>query len=1094
MSDRADGTGRDGRASIGRLPRVVVLLLLAAALQACGDDGVGPDQGPRLEVWPEIGLLLGVGDTIQLTAFAFNELGAALEDAPVSWSSSDTAVADADGNGLVTARGVGSAIVVARAAGGVDSAFITVDPRLILRNYCGGCHGSAGHSGTLFPLTSCPACHLMSRDPEEANHGFVSTDHRRASEGYELVGAHAPLLCEACHQLNVAGGTPHWLVDDQNDCVGCHQAAYDSVHAASGIPTSCNECHSEIAWDSVTFDHALVSGGFELLGRHQEIECTSCHDDVNGAPLFEGANQDECFTCHVDDYERQHGGTGIPTACLNCHTNEGWGVVDFDHAAVSGGFDLLGVHAVLACSYCHDIDNGSQPLWQPADENDCVSCHRSDYDAQHAGSGTPLSCGDCHTVDGPWSNVTFDHAQVSGGFALIGAHTQLACLACHRPDGSPIFITKNEANCVLCHRADYDIQHAGSGIPMTCTDCHSVDGPWSDVSFDHAQASGGFMLMGRHQMIPCTSCHDAVTFEPRHNPAGHEDCITCHQSDYDSRHQGSGTPTTCLDCHTNEGWGVSDFDHAAVSQGFDLVGAHLQLGCSNCHDASNNDQPFWDPVDENDCATCHQADYDARHGGSGFSTNCLQCHTIESWTGAVFDHLEASAGFELIGAHGQLLCTACHQTDGTPLFNTKDETNCVFCHQSDYDGQHAGSGIPVTCTDCHTVDGPWTDVWFDHGFASGGFDLVGAHATLACTLCHDSSNGAALYLTKDENDCVICHQAEYDGQHTGTGIPTTCGDCHTPVGPWANVSFDHGQASSGFDLVGAHATASCTACHDPSNGVPVWETNDERNCAVCHQGLYDSQHGGTGIPVTCGDCHNTSTWTGAVFDHPAASGGFDLIGAHTALACTACHDPSNGVPIWSTNDENLCIACHQADYDSRHAGTGFPTSGCTDCHTVNGPWSSVSFDHTSASGGFALVGKHSVIACTGCHDAVGGAPLFTTRDDNDCIACHEALYVGAHGQGGGTPTTCENCHTRNTWTEISFDHDAQYFPIYTLRHRGKWNSCSDCHTDPGDFAIFSCLNCHAHSRSRMDSDHSGENGYQYDSIKCLECHPKGIAD
>jgi hypothetical protein len=387
-------------------------LLIAVSIQACGDDGVGPQGGPRVEVWPEIGMLVSIGDTVQLIGFAFDELGAQLEDAPFSWASSDTTVADVDGNGLVRARGIGHASIVASAAGGVDSALITVDPLMILQNYCGGCHRSAGHSSTGFPLKACPACHLMNRDPDDDRHGFVSVDHKRASDGYALVDAHAPLLCEDCHQLNVQGGTSYWDVADQNDCVGCHLEAYDSIHAGSGFPTACSDCHSQIAWDSVTFEHAAASGGFELLGRHQEIECTSCHDGVTGAPLFLGANQEECFTCHLDDYERQHGGTGIPTACLNCHTNEGWGVVNFDHGIVSGGFDLIGAHAALGCSYCHDVNNNDAQFWHPADENDCITCHQNDYDSQHAGTGTPTACADCHTVDGPWSAVTFDHTQI----------------------------------------------------------------------------------------------------------------------------------------------------------------------------------------------------------------------------------------------------------------------------------------------------------------------------------------------------------------------------------------------------------------------------------------------------------------------------------------------------------------------------------------------------------------------------------------------------------------------------------------------------------------------------------------------------------
>ena len=72
------------------------------------------------------------------------------------------------------------------------------------------------------------------------------------------------------------------------------------------------------------------------------------------------------------------------------------------------------------------------------------------------------------------------------------------------------------------------------------------------------------------------------------------------------------------------------------------------------------------------------------------------------------------------------------------------------------------------------------------------------------------------------------------------------------------------------------------------------------------------------------------------------------------------------------------------------------------------------------------------------------------------------------------------------------NHDASFFPIYSGKHRGKWASCSTCHTVQNNFAQFSCFGCHPHSdQNETDNNHQGEPGYIYDSQACYNCHPQG---
>jgi hypothetical protein len=72
------------------------------------------------------------------------------------------------------------------------------------------------------------------------------------------------------------------------------------------------------------------------------------------------------------------------------------------------------------------------------------------------------------------------------------------------------------------------------------------------------------------------------------------------------------------------------------------------------------------------------------------------------------------------------------------------------------------------------------------------------------------------------------------------------------------------------------------------------------------------------------------------------------------------------------------------------------------------------------------------------------------------------------------------------------NHDAQFFPIYSGRHQNRWTRCSDCHSQPSNFTVFSCLGCHGQTETA--SHHGGVSGYLYDSNACLSCHPRGEAN
>ena len=136
----------------------------------------------------------------------------------------------------------------------------------------------------------------------------------------------------------------------------------------------------------------------------------------------------------------------------------------------------------------------------------------------------------------------------------------------------------------------------------------------------------------------------------------------------------------------------------------------------------------------------------------------------------------------------------------------------------------------------------------------------------------------------------------------------------------------------------------------------------------------------------CDLSYPTSQWDDPNVDHLALSGGFELIGVHETAACSGCHDPGNYAPKFQPVNEMDCIACHQADYDGKHAPAGYPTD-CTLCHTPT-DWDDGSFDHEASTGGFDLWGPHLQLPCTACHDAATWEPKFQPANSRDCGACH----------------------------------------------------------------------------------------------------------
>ena len=468
-----------------------------------------------------------------------------------------------------------------------------------------------------------------------------------------------------------------------------------------------------------------------------------------------------------------------------------------------------------------------------------------------------------------------------------------------------------------------------------------------------------------------------------------------------------------------------------------------------------------------------QTNVKSPHGD--YKEDCSLCHKADGWKPAKiskkFDH--AKFGVPLDGAHASVKCTQCH----TSLDFAMAPTTCIDCH-ADVHNAELGSD----CSRCHGTRSfiDRNDQIRMHRLTR--FPLAGAHQTLDCEMCHKRAAPGSLSWVNTASDCASCHMADYNAtvnpNHAAAGYSRDCVGCHNEQA-WGRVDFDHNQTA--FPLTGMHATIGCESCH--VGGVL---TALPTTCVSCHQRDYDGttnpNHAGAGIPTTCEMCHGTRGWGGGNFNH--ATTGFPLTGAHKGRPCADCH--VNNVFIGLSS---ACVSCHQSDYNGttnpNHAAAGFSTD-CLQCHNTIG-WTGANFNHSNTA--FPLTGAHTTVVCNDCH--VGGVYRGTPTA---CISCHQSDYDRTNNPNhaaAGFSTDCMPCHTTTRWTGATFNHNL-WFPIYSGKHAGKWQTCDECHTNAASYAVFTCLSCHPHSdKTKTDDGHRGKNGYSYDSNACYSCHPNG---
>jgi hypothetical protein len=201
-------------------------------------------------------------------------------------------------------------------------------------------------------------------------------------------------------------------------------------------------------------------------------------------------------------------------------------------------------------------------------------------------------------------------------------------------------------------------------------------------------------------------------------------------------------------------------------------------------------------------------------------------------------------------------------------------------------------------------------VQFPHDWIAPG-DMLAGHKSIErdCFACHTPLFGAS------NEKCVACHKVADIGLRTTTGlsrpastkpafhqhlVEQDCTGCHREhdlaiaVGVRL-VSFSH-------DLIDSTMLATCTNCH-------------VKPADTFHQAITGS----------CSQCHATTGWTPATFDHDKH---FELDRDHN-VACTTCHVAGNFKTA-------TCYGCHEHQPDKirrKHEGEGITDfQNCASCH------------------------------------------------------------------------------------------------------------------------------------------------------------------
>ncbi|MGB5704061.1 MAG: hypothetical protein WBM48_14660, partial [Polyangiales bacterium] len=445
----------------------------------------------------------------------------------------------------------------------------------------------------------------------------------------KLSAAHAEIdgdmNCSECHSTGKR--------IDMDACLGCHDDLHARIRRGEGLHSrpeyrekSCGRCHVEhlgrdaklVRWPGGSrdrFEHRMA--GWPLNGAHRLVKCQDCHDAPNrrGNATYLGLRQ-SCTSCHADPHEDRFQGE----ECTSCHNETDWTEVS-NIRGNHPGLSLAGGHAKTKCEDCHDRGN----VKPPSTGGTCVSCHEQVHEAAFGDR-----CESCHAsirwLKLPRAIGLRAHPKTS--FPLEGMHRDVACQRCHSPKLPPQrrYRQLQFDQCSDCHR---DV-HRGTLGKTDCSSCHDEHGFWPTSFTVQQHARTRFPLGGRHEAVPCTSCHRGKRPRTRLE-LGALACADCHENPHGDQFAAEMRAGGCAQCHSDVGWNSPRIDHSE----WPLTGAHAKTACESCHRPSKEDRLRGRGATYSgapaECSGCHRDIHAGQFRLTEPERACDACHATESF-------------------------------------------------------------------------------------------------------------------------------------------------------------------------------------------------------------------------------------------------------------------------------------------------------------------------------------------------------------------------------------------------------------------------------------------------------------------------------
>ncbi len=299
----------------------------------------------------------------------------------------------------------------------------------------------------------------------------------------------------------------------------------------------------------------------------------------------------------------------------------------------------------------------------------------------------------------------------------------------------------------------------------------------------------------------------------------------------------------------------------------------------------------------------------------------------------------------------------------------------------------------------------------------------------------------------EEQDCEICHEGKTRGF-------APCAKCHKEIpAEMRTKSGLHGRLKEAGD------------------------------CGRCH-----AEHRGPGASLVTEAAFRLAGYKGReAYKHEGLR--FELVGAHTKLACAKCHKQSK-LPLLPEGKKRFlglgqdCASCHRDPHKGKQG------DDCASCHGQERAFDQVAtFAHSKK---FPLVAGHAGLACAKCHKNLKDRSNEEIRRETgqSCADCHEDPHrTGGKSLQFVTKGNCRLCHDTESFQKplLGTKDHKEFGPALLGVHGEK--DCAACHPGgKGETYPQRMRGLTAELRPEIMSEVLAEGLVPKDPKNCAACH------